>query len=654
MTESTGKRPRTVLAFIDDKPRTITEWARYLGLSKAELLRARIKRSGSLKKAVKDLQAGVNQPFSVRNTKGMCKRGHKIEGDNIVWHQYKGAPVARCRKCYVKEPKPRPPKKVKEKKSPRYTTYILESIDQTPRSIGAWARYAGVDDTILRKHLRSGRSLAEAVAGLKDGTLRRRTKNNPGGLKRAPVPRKHECVIESVDDVKRGIPEWAAYLGVKASAVQQRVAQMGSLPAAVRFYLDKAYRAKNNLCSKSKHELTPDNILHVKNSRTGKVSSLCAACARERVSEWGKASRKRNKKPKRNVCRKGTHKLEGTNVLWVKKRDGTRFGVCRACRYAYQNLRNQRKRMGLSTAKNAAFGLSLDEKLAHYIRILENGCHIWTGGLAGDSKPLVYFVEDGVQRSVRVRTLAWERKHGRTLPAHHAVMVSCGNESCVRGEHLHIVPMRKITAKSSTRPNQAISAEAARDILKHCEDVKRLIRSKFRKLAGDADDIAQEVSLRACTHWRGGDIRAFMLMAARHVAIDRLRQIALHGEVSLQSVEDEGGRIAQHEVSAWGGDPSRLYERMEEYELERWRYHSRLNRMSAATRSVYKLRALGMSPADIAIKKGRSINTIEQQLQAAYTVMRGRYNTKKFRVLFDGGDLGLTPYLSDLPQRSSR
>jgi RNA polymerase sigma factor (sigma-70 family) len=102
MTESKGIRTRVALNFVDNLPRSITQWARYLKLSGAGGLRARVERSGSLEQAVKDRLAGVNQPFSVRLTKGVCKRGHKIEGENILLMLWRGKRMPRCRKCYFR------------------------------------------------------------------------------------------------------------------------------------------------------------------------------------------------------------------------------------------------------------------------------------------------------------------------------------------------------------------------------------------------------------------------------------------------------------------------------------------------------------------------------------------------------------------------
>jgi RNA polymerase sigma factor (sigma-70 family) len=108
MTASTGVWKRYVLKSVDEVPRTIPQWAKLLGTTR-HVIRDRARRmGGSVVDALQALKDGTApRVFSVRLTKGECKRGHKIEGDNVLIVNdsntgYKD--VERCRKCYRRGP----------------------------------------------------------------------------------------------------------------------------------------------------------------------------------------------------------------------------------------------------------------------------------------------------------------------------------------------------------------------------------------------------------------------------------------------------------------------------------------------------------------------------------------------------------------------
>ena len=652
MTESTGKRPRIVASFIDETPRTLTQWAKFLGINNQTLRDRQNKHGGSLIAAVYALHDGSEPAF--KKGMGLCRLGHEVKGDNLLLRIEKGVEQKRCKKCYYKPPKPRKPKKVRAKKPPRFATFTIESIDAEARTVSAWARYAGVDDLILRKHLKRGLSLGEAVKGLKDGTLRRRTKDNPAGYRPVHVnARRHHCVIARVDNIARGIREWAEYLGIKFATLNKRVDKGMTLEEAVAFTLDDAWTVHNTggKCRRGHEQNEKNSRLMTKPD--GSTQRVCVICQREnaRVSGKLKRAREREAKPKTDMCKKGVHKMVGANRMPTMYADGVLRYACRACRYQYQNRRNALKRAGNWKSKED-FGKTLAEKIEINSR-REGECVIWMGTLDANRLPKCYYKDgNGTAQSVLVRSYLWQQRYGKPFPRLHGTKTSCGNRLCIADAHVLVVPLRELTHSQEARAKAAAARavplgrradDIARRAMVYANDIRALVHRRGGVAANEADDIVQEVVLRVCQSWQRGEsftsLRAFVMTIARNYTEDTRGYLHRRGYGRNRSFEEPdetdiplGDTLTSE--SLLFDDPAVLIERMDTWRLEHARYRARLNQMTPAARRAFEQKAQGLSQAEIAAKFGRSENTIEQLLGRAYKVMRGRFNSKDFELLY--------------------
>jgi RNA polymerase sigma factor (sigma-70 family) len=689
MTESSGLRPRIVAKFIDDVPRTLTQWAAHFGINNQTLRARQHKHGGVLLKAIYAIHDGAEPVF--KKGKGVCRAGHKIEGDNVLIRIEKGEPHERCRKCYTNEGAFQRGKGLckkghrvegdniimrresgilqprcklcyaKPKKPPSWKTFTIESIDSVPRSVNQWARWAGVDDIILRKHLQRGRPLEEAVRGLKDGSLRRRTKKNPNGRVTRWVSRpKHSCVIPSVDDVERGVVEWAAYLGINRLTLEKRLHPQGkgkrrrtrTLEQAVLFTLNNEWHSRNTggKCKRG-HRVTPGNS--------------CRECAKEadkkrRAERRRKREAEKKQKKMRLMCKKGAHKMTGRNVMRVNQGNGVISEQCRACRYQYQNQRNARLRAGEWRAR-ADYGKSLEDKIAINSVPGDGGCVIWCGKLDGQGYPKVNYTQSPKLRCVAlVRPLVWNRAHpnDRTGPGF-MLKATCDNKLCIAVGHLRkmhtaelmhspevIEKSRRTRARKFSAGANAIAGRA----MEYTNDIRTTLKKSFRVLHTEIDDIAQEAVLRICHKWRKNQpiktLKGLLLATTRNIAQDRLRYYKVRQVHRTSSIfedaiaaEIDTRNGSRGEPSLLLGDPAELLDQIEQYETEERRYRWRLNRLPPKMRAIFDMRLRGLSQEEIAKKTGRSMNTVEQHLAKAYKIMRGRYNSKGFELLLNPASL---------------
>ncbi len=594
--------------------------------------------------------------WSKRRPNGMCSKLHRIEGDNVLLRMENGIERQRCRICYGKQPRK---KKIKlPPKPPRFERFILSVYDETPRTINQWAAYAGVDDITLRKQLRRGISLENAVEGLRDGTLRRKTAINPHGCAQQREPPKHRCAIAVVDDVVRSVREWAEYLDVRLQTLRKRIFYRGSLEAAVLFTMENEWHSQNtsDRCKRN-HEFTEENT-RISTNAKGNVRRICVKCARARASITGKLLRQKRKKPKSDMCRKGLHKMEGYNVYMSKAPGGIRVPVCRACRNEYQNQRNELKRKGLPTRKET-YGKTLDEKLALNIDRDPYGCAIWKGTLDANKRPKIYYMKEGKLVCMLVRTYMWERKEGTKLPPAHMTMDFCGSSLCVEGAHLYAAPLRERThskeacekaAVTKARVREGTAEQAAIEAMRYVDVIRRAVCLRLGASRADADDVVQETVIRTVNAWANGvvitNLPGYMATIASRVAIDAIRQRNTRGGRHI-SIEDalyedmsDARLIERAEAASMTfDDPGMLLERMEQYEIQEERYKALVNGLPEKLRQVFRLRAMGARYEVIAKVLGKSHNTIEQQICKLNRILRRDYTADDLLVFSDADRL---------------
>jgi RNA polymerase sigma factor (sigma-70 family) len=203
MTESRGIRKRFVLESVDQAPRSVRAWAAFLKTT-PHVIKDRARRMGGIPQALQALKDGTApKVFSVRLTKGECKRGHKIEGDNVLIVNdsntgYKD--VERCRKCYRKGP----PLKIGEKRPG----------NQKPRDMCNAGLHKMEGDNVYEVTLASGRKKRRCVA-CKNQYMKRRLRNLKMGI--LPRIRKGQTLWERIEVCSERQPNgcvlWTGKLG---------------------------------------------------------------------------------------------------------------------------------------------------------------------------------------------------------------------------------------------------------------------------------------------------------------------------------------------------------------------------------------------------------------------------------------------------------
>ena len=75
---------------------------------------------------------------------------------------------------------------------------------------------------------------------------------------------------------------------------------------------------------------------------------------------------------------------------------------------------------------------TIEERLAHYIKVMPNGCHEWQGSR---KKLYGYIYYNG--KHTRVHRLVWELAHG-PIPYRKIVRHKCNNPPCCNIQHLRL------------------------------------------------------------------------------------------------------------------------------------------------------------------------------------------------------------------------